>query len=138
MTDEVRELEHARPNALELVQVLHVLEHRGIIVDDGVHARTRERDDRLVLIKVVRVEYVLGDGYGLLGVSRVEKPLSAADLLFGHLDLTTEALEHVDRGNADFGIEHVDHATGEKRNLHAIRTPSRNSRGILSLPLYSF
>lgn len=127
--DEIGELEHAWTDALDLVQVLHILEHRGVIVDDGVHARTSERDNRFVLVEIVGIEYVLGDGYRLLGVSRVEKPLSAANLLFGHLDLTTEALEHVDRGDADFGIEHVDHATGEKRNFHAIRTPSRNSLG---------
>ena len=79
-------------------------------------AASRRRDDVLVAPEILH-EQRLGRGR-VVAAAAVAHGLAAACLVERILDLDTEPLEELQRGDADFGEEGVDVARNEQRHFH--------------------
>ncbi len=89
-----------------------------VVVADHRDATAGRGDD--VIVVAEDLEESFGQRAGVGVQADVGHRLAAAGLLFGKLDLAAEALQHLDRGQADLRIELVDVAGDEEADAHGV------------------
>ena len=113
VVQELDDFEGARPDVLDVRRLLDGVE----IISDVVDAASRRRDDGVEAGKVAHEE---GFRRGAVRIeAAIRHRLAAACLVAWVDDLMAEALQELERRDADFGKEGVDIAGDEKPNAHA-------------------